>query len=194
MAKGRTFGADFNIGGEFVKDLVSYFRLSVMAADQDIKNDSYSRKDATGVFRTIYPGYLKRPTDQRVNFSVFFQDRLLKGDSYKVHLTMLYGSRLPIGAPLSERYTDDFSIPAYKRVDIGFSKDFLDDNSIKQPKFLNRYFTSFIAYLEVFNLLDINNTVSYLWLKDVDNVQYAIPNYLTGRQINFKLILKFKNH
>ncbi len=194
LAKGRTYGADFNIGGEFVKDLVSYFRLSIMSADQNILGDSYIKKDQNGLNKTHYPGYLKRPTDQRVNFSVFFQDRLLKGDSYKVHLTMLYGSKLPIGAPLSERYTDDFSIPAYKRVDIGFSKDFLDDNSLKKPKFLNRYFTSFIAYLEVFNLLDINNTVSYLWLKDVDNVQYAIPNYLTGRQINFKLILKFKNH
>ncbi len=194
IARGHTYGADFNIGGEFVKDLVSYFRLSIMAADQDIIGDSYTRKDASGVPRTIYPGYLKRPTDQRVNFSVFFQDRLLKGDSYKVHLTMLYGSKLPIGAPLSERYTDDFNIPAYKRVDIGFSKDFLDDNSLQKPKFLNRYFTSFITYFEVFNLLDINNTVSYLWLKDVDNIQYAIPNYLTGRQINFKLILKFKNH
>ncbi|MCY1526090.1 hypothetical protein D9M68_610940 [compost metagenome] len=125
---------------------------------------------------------------------MFFQDRLLKGDSYKVHLTLLYGSRLPVGAPMSERYTDDFNIPAYKRVDIGFSKDFLDDNTLKKPVFLNRYFSSFIAYLEVFNLLDINNTVSYLWLKDVDNIQYAIPNYLTGRQINLKLILKFKNH
>ena len=194
LARGNTYGADFNIGGEFVKDLVSYFRLSLMTANQDIIGDSYIKKNASGTPKIFYPGYLKRPTDQRVNFSVFFQDRLLKGDSYKVHLTMLYGSKLPIGAPLSERYTDDFSIPAYKRVDIGFSKDFLDDNSLKKPKFLNRYFSSFITYLEVFNLLDINNTVSYLWLKDVDNVQYAIPNYLTGRQINFKLILKFKNH
>ncbi|MES2419168.1 MAG: carboxypeptidase-like regulatory domain-containing protein [Bacteroidota bacterium] len=188
MAKGHTYGADFSIGGEFVKDLVSYFRLSLMAADQDIIGDSYLKKN-----QIIYPGYLKRPTDQRVNFSVFFQDRLLKEDSYKVHLTMLYGSRLPVGAPQSERYTDDFNIPAYKRVDIGFSKDFLDDNTLVKPKLLNRYFSSFTAYFEVFNLLDINNTVSYLWLKDVDNVQYAIPNYLTGRQFNFKLILKFKN-
>ncbi|RZK43194.1 MAG: TonB-dependent receptor [Pedobacter sp.] len=193
MARGRTYGADFNIGGEFVKDLVSYFRLSIMSASQDIIGDSYVKKDENGVSKTYYPGYLKRPTDQRINFSAFFQDRLMKGDSYKVHLTMMYGSRLPVGAPLSERYTDDFNIPAYKRVDIGFSKDFLDDNSLKKPRFLNRYFTSFITYLEVFNLLDINNTVSYLWLKDVDNVQYAIPNYLTGRQINLKLILKFKN-
>jgi len=190
----HTYGADFGIGGEFVKDLVSYFRLSFMKADQDIIGDSYLSKDNKGNPVTIYPGYLKRPTDQRVNFSVFFQDRLLNSPTYKVHLNMLYGSRLPIGSPTSNHYSDDFRIPAYKRVDIGFSKDFLDDFAIRKPKFLDKYFSSFIAYIEVFNLLNINNTVSYLWLKDVDNIQYAIPNYLTGRQFNFKLILKFKNH
>ena len=106
---------------------------------------------------------------------------------------MLYGSRLPVGAPLTQRYTDDFSIPAYKRVDIGFSKDFLDDAVLHRPKFLDKYFSSLSAHLEVFNLLNIDNTVSYLWLKDIDDVQYAIPNYLTGRQLNLKLIIKFKN-
>ena len=194
IATGRTYGADFSIGGEFVKDLVSYFRLSIMKADQDIIGDSYVKKGSNGNIATIYPGYLKRPTDQRINFSVFFQDRLLNSPTYKVHLTMLYGSRLPIGSPESNHYSDDFRIPAYKRVDIGFSKDFLDDVSLRKPKFLNKYFSSFTTYIEVFNLLNINNTVSYLWLKDVDNVQYAVPNYLTGRQFNFKLILKFKNH
>jgi hypothetical protein len=194
VAKGRTYGADFSVGGEFVKDLVSYFRLSFMKADQDILGDSYLKKDANGNMAQIFPGYLKRPTDQRINFSVFFQDRLLKSPTYKVHLNMLYGSRLPVGAPQSDHYSDDFRIPAYKRVDIGFSKDFLDDFAVRKPKLFDRYFSSFIAYFEVFNLLNINNTVSYLWLKDVDNVHYAVPNYLTGRQFNFKLILKFKNH
>lgn len=193
IAKGRTMGADFSIGGEFVKDLVSYFRVSFMKADQDIIGDSYAAKNAAGLPTTIYPGYLKRPTDQRINFSMFFQDRLLNSPTYKVHLTMLYGSRLPIGSPQSDHYSDDFQLPAYKRVDIGFSKDFLDDFALRKPKLLEKYFSSFMAYIEVFNLLNINNTVSYLWLKDVDNVQYAVPNYLTGRQFNFKLILKFKN-
>lgn len=194
LAKAHTYGADFSIGGEFVKDLVSYFRLSLMSADQDVIGDSYQRKDKSGNLTTIFPGYLRRPSDQRVNFSIFFQDRLLNSPTYKVHLTMLYGSRLPIGSPLSERYSDDFKIPAYKRVDIGFSKDFLDDIALHKPKFLDKYFSSFTAYFEIFNLLNVNNTVSYLWLKDVDNVHYAVPNYLTGRQFNFKLILKFKNH
>jgi len=179
VAKGYIYGADFSVGGEFVKDLLSYFRVSLMKANQNIKNDER--------------GYLRRPTDQRINFSVYFQDRLLSSPTYKVHLNMLYGSKLPIGAPLVKRYSEDFNIPAYKRVDIGFSKDFLDDAGVKKSRLLNKYFSSFSAHLEVFNLLNINNTVSYLWLKDIDNVQYAIPNYLTGRQLNLKLIIKFKN-
>lgn len=178
VAKGYTYGADFNIGGEFVKDLLSYFRISLMKSAQDIKNDNY--------------GYLKRPANQRVNFSAYFQDRLLNSPTYKVHLSVLYGSKLPVGAPLVQRYSDDFHIPAYKRVDIGFSKDFLDDFAIRKPGFLEKYFSSFTAYVEVFNLLNINNTVSYLWLKDLDNVQYAVPNYLTGRRLNLKLVIKFK--
>lgn len=177
-AKGYTYGADFSVGGEFVKDLLSYFRVSFMKAGQDIKNDAF--------------GYMKRPSDQRVNFSAYFQDRLLHSPTYKVHLTLLYGSRLPVGSPLTPQYSDDFRVPAYKRADIGFSKDFLDDFSVKKSGFLEKYFSSFTAYVEVFNLLNINNTVSYLWLKDVDNVQYAVPNYLTGRRINLKLVMKFQ--
>lgn len=188
ISKGYAYGADFSIGGEFVKDLVSYFRMSVMHANEDIIGDSYVQSGTT-----IYPGYLKRPTDQRLNFSVFFQDRLLNSPTYKVHLNALYGSRLPIGPSQTPRYLDQFFVPSYKRVDIGFSKDFLDDAALHKPKFLDRNFSSVILFFEVFNLLNIDNTVSYLWLKDVDNVQYAIPNYLTGRQFNLKLIVKLKN-
>jgi len=188
VSKGFAYGADFSVGGEFVKDLVSYFRMSLMHANEDIINDSYTQNG-----ETFYPGYLKRPTDQRVNFSVFFQDKLLNSPSYKVHLNALYGARLPIGPAQSPRYTDKFYIPSYKRVDIGFSKDFLDDGALHKPKFLDKNFSSVILFFEIFNLLNIDNTVSYLWLKDVNNVQYAIPNYLTGRQFNLKLIVKFKN-
>ncbi|MFC3563533.1 TonB-dependent receptor [Pedobacter jamesrossensis] len=188
VSRGYAYGADFSIGGEFVKDLVSYFRMSVMHANEDIIGDSYVQNG-----EIIYPGYLKRPTDQRLNFSVFFQDRLLNSPTYKVHLNMLYGSRLPIGPSQTPRYLDKFYIPSYKRVDIGFSKDFLDDAALHKPKFLDKNFSSVILFFEVFNMLNIDNTVSYLWLKDVDNVQYAIPNYLTGRQFNLKLIVKLKN-
>ncbi|MET0570688.1 MAG: carboxypeptidase-like regulatory domain-containing protein [Pedobacter agri] len=188
VSKGYAYGADFSIGGEFVKDLVSYFRMSIMQANEDIVGDSYVQNGAT-----IYPGFLKRPTDQRLNFSIFFQDKLLNSPTYKVHLNALYGSRLPIGPSQTPRYSDKFYIPSYKRVDIGFSKDFLDDAALHKPKFLDRNFNSVILFFEVFNMLNIDNTVSYLWLKDVDNVQYSIPNYLTGRQFNLKLIVKLKN-
>ncbi len=192
-AKGHTYGADFSLGGELIKDLMSFFRVSFLSANQDIIGDSYVKRIANGQNETIYPGYLKRPTDQRVNFSMFFQDRLFRSPTYKVHLNLLYGSRLPIGSPQIATYTDDFSIPAYRRVDIGFSNDFLDVQALKRSQFLSKYFSSVIAYAEVFNLLNINNTVSYLWLKDVNNVNYGIPNYLTGRQLNFKLIFKLKD-
>lgn len=188
VSRGYAYGADFSIGGEFVKDLVSYFRMSVMHANEDILGDSYIQNG-----ETFYPGYLKRPTDQRLNFSVFFQDRLLNSPTYKVHLNALYGSRLPIGPSQTPRYLDKFYIPSYKRVDIGFSKDFLDDAALHKPKFLDKNFSSVILFVEVFNMLNIDNTVSYLWLKDVDNVQYAIPNYLTGRQFNLKLIVRLKS-
>ena len=187
VSRGYAYGADFSIGGEFVKDLVSYFRMSVMHSNEDIIGDYYVLNG-----ETIYPGYLKRPTDQRLNFSIFFQDKLLNSPTYKVHLNMLYGSRLPIGPSQTPRYLDRFYVPSYKRVDIGFSKDFLDDAALHKPKFLDKNFNSVILFFEVFNMLNIDNTVSYLWLKDVDNVQYAIPNYLTGRQFNLKLIVKLK--
>lgn len=188
VSKGYAYGADFSIGGEFVKDLVSYFRMSVMHANEDIIDDNFIQNG-----ETVNPGYLKRPTDQRVNFSIFFQDRLLNSPTYKVHLNALYGSRLPIGPSQTPRYLDKFFVPSYKRIDIGFSKDFLDDAALHKPKFLDRNFNSVILFFEIFNMLNIDNTISYLWLKDVDNVQYAIPNYLTGRQFNLKLIVKLKN-
>jgi hypothetical protein len=193
QSKGYAMGADFAISKEFVSGLESSFRLSFMKTAEDIEGDSYQMKNEDGSSSTIYPGYLKRPTDQRINFSTFFQDRLFNSPSYKVHLTALYGSALSVGPPRTQRAQDVFKIPAYKRVDIAFSKDFLEGKTKARLKLLNRYFDSFIAYAEVFNLLNINNTVSYLWVRDVNNNQYAVPNYLTSRQLNIKIIAKIKN-
>lgn len=195
QSKGYAAGADFSLNGEFVRGLESSFRLSLLKTEEDIAGDSFIQTDAEGNTQRIEPGYLRRPTDQRVNFSIFFQDRLLKSPTYKVHLNLLYGAALPVGPPQTQRYRDVFKIPAYKRADIGFSKDFLDEESTRKPVFLQRYFNSLTLYAEVFNLFNINNTVSYLWIKDVENNQYAIPNYLTPRQLNVRLIakLKYKN-
>ncbi len=191
QAKGYAAGVDFRISGEFVKNLESSFRISIMKTAEDIGGDSYIKKIQNGSTETIYPGYIKRPTDQRINFSAFFQDRLFNSPTYKVHMNLLYGSKLPTGPPASQRYQQTYNIPAYKRLDIGFSKDILDAESTHKPALLARYFKSIIIYAEVFNLLNINNTVSYLWVTDVSNNQYAIPYYLTSRQLNVRLITKF---
>lgn len=191
-SKGYAAGADFSLSGEFVPELESSFRLSLMKSSEDIAGDFYLNKNASGNIVKVEPGYLKRPSDQRVNLSVFFQDRLLNSPAYKVHLNLLYGSALPVGPPGTGRYRDVFKIPAYKRVDIGFSRNFLDPRSKRKPLFLQRNFAALTAYAEVFNLLDISNTVSYLWIKDVSNNQYAIPNYLTPRLFSFRLIASLK--
>ena len=191
QSNGYAAGLDFRINGEFVKDLESSFRLSIMKTAEDIKNDSYTYKDENGNTQINYPGYLKRPTDQRVNFSAFFQDKLFRSPTYKVHMNLLFGSRLPTSPPGLNRSLQKFTIPAYKRLDIGFSKDILDSESLHKPALLAKYFKSIIFYAEVFNLLNINNTVSYLWITDVNNYKYAIPNYLTSRQLNVRLITKF---
>lgn len=177
VSNGYAAGMDFSLSGEFIRDLQSSFRLSIMKTEEDIEDDA--------------TGYIKRPTDQRVNFSAFFQDRLFNSPTYKVHLNALFGSKLPTWPPKTQNYNSNFYIPAYKRVDIGFSKDLLDPESEKRFKLLDNYFKSFTLYAEVFNLLNINNTVSYLWISDVNNNRYAIPNYLTSRQLNFKIIAKF---
>jgi uncharacterized protein YegP (UPF0339 family) len=176
-SKGYATGLDFSVSGEFIRSLESSFRLSLMKTQEDIDGDN--------------EGYIKRPTDQRVNFSAFFQDRLFNSPTYKIHMNLLFGSRMPTWPPKTENYRNNFTIPAYKRLDIGFSKDILDPESEKRIKVLDKYFNSLILYAEVFNLLNINNTVSYLWITDVNNNRYAIPNYLTSRQLNFKIIAKF---
>jgi len=192
QSTGYATGIDFGLSGRFVRDLESSFRLSLMKTAEDIMGDFYFIEDAQGSPVKIEPSYLKRPSDQRINLSVFFQDRLLNSPSYKVHLTMLYGGAMPVGPPGTSRYRDVFKIPAYKRVDIGFSKDFLENKNAGKTGFLDKYFESLVAYAEIFNMLNINNTVSYLWIKDVNNNQYAVPNYLTSRQFNFRIIAKIK--
>ncbi len=192
QSHGYAAGADFNLSGQFVHGLESVFRLSFLKTAEDIEGDFYTTRNAIGTITRVEPGYLRRPTDQRLNFSVFFQDKLQQNPAYRVHLTLLYGSALPVGPPGRNRYDDVYKIPAYRRVDIGFSKDFLDKEAKNRPVFLQKYFRSFTAFVEVFNLLNINNTISYLWIKDVNNTSYAIPNYLTARQLNLKLVAVIK--
>ena len=156
------------------------------AVEEDIIGDSYIDENGN----TVEPGYIPRPTDQRVNFSLFFQDYIPGNLNYKMHLNMIYGSGLPFGPPKSEKYEDILRIPDYRRVDIGFSAILKSENKRSKVNFMNVFNSAWLS-VEVFNLLDINNTISYLWVSDVGGRQYAVPNYLTRRQANLKLILRF---
>ena len=185
-SKGYATGIDLKINGEFVSGVESWASLSIMKTEEDIIGDSYIDENGN----TVYPGYIARPTDQRVNFSLFFQDYIPGNMNYKMHLNMIYGSGLPFGPPKSEKYQDVLRIPDYRRVDIGFSAVLKSENKRSRLKFMNILNSAWLS-AEVFNLLDINNTVSYLWVSDVGGRQYAVPNYLTRRQVNLKLVLRF---
>ena len=106
-----------------------------------------------------------------------------------MHLNLVYGTGLTFGPPKSEKHQDILRIPPYRRVDIGFSKEIIKEGEKKKGFF--KHFDAIWLSLEVFTLLQINNTVSYLWVSDVSGRQYAVPNYLTARQIKVKLIFSF---
>ena len=177
QSKGYATGIDMKINGEFVSGIESWASLAVMKTEEDILNDGH--------------GYIPRPTDQRFNFSIFFQDYFPGNPSWKMNLTAFYGSRLPTGPANSQRYMDVYRIPPYRRIDLGFSKVLINQD---HKKFRNKAFDQIKDMwlsLEVFNLLGINNTISYLWVANNDGDMFAVPNYLTKRKLNLKLTVKF---
>jgi hypothetical protein len=109
----------------------------------------------------------------------------------KMHLRLLYGTGLPFGPPDSERYQQTLRMPDYRRVDIGFSYQFIREDTEFGPKNPFRIFKDMTINLEVFNLLQTYNTISYIWIKDINNREYAVPNYLTPRLLNLKLTARF---
>ena len=123
-------------------------------------------------------------------FSMFFQDYIPRNPNYKMHLNMIYGTGLPFGPTGSEKHEDVLRIPDYRRVDIGFSAILKSEKRESKRRWLNTFKNIWIS-AEVFNLLDINNTISYLWLSDINGREYAVPNYLTQRQLNAKLVISF---
>ncbi len=200
-ATGYATGVDFKINGEFVKGIESWASLSFMKTAENIQyfidyqGNIISQTDvhngAEYVRDTIISG-IPRPSDQRINFAIFFQDYLPIIPSFKVNLKLIFGTGLPFGPPDSERYQQKYRTPPYRRVDLGFSKQLIgDETSFRNPRNPLNYIRNCWLSLEIFNLLGINNVSSYMWVTDVYNVQYAVPNYLTGRQLNLKLIVEF---
>lgn len=204
-SSGYSTGVDMKVNGEFVDGVESWMSLSILQTQEDIDGDYYiTSHNAAGNIITSESedqvvaeqrqhdiGYRSRPSDQRVNFSLFFQDYLPKHPSYKMHLKLVFGSGLPFGLPGTKNYNTTSRIPSYRRVDIGFSKQIVGEGvALKPNSFLNNFKSMWLS-LEVFNLLQINNTVSYFWVRDISNRQLAVPNYLTPRQLNLKLNIEF---
>ncbi len=186
-AKGYATGLDLKLHGEFVPGIDSWASLSLMKTEEKILDEYY--EDADG--NLVPAGYIPRPTDQLINFSLYFQDFLPRNPTYKVHLGMFYGTGLPFGPPTFERHKDTLRMPSYRRVDIGFSKQLIGHRTTFSQKNPLRHIESLWITAEVFNLLQINNTISYMWIKDVQNRMYAVPNYLTRRLLNVKLVVHF---
>lgn len=203
-SKGYVRGIDFKINGEFVPGIESWANLSIMQTEEDIIGDRkviYLNSDGEQIFAgytfnnivtdslVTFPGFIARPTDQRVNFSLFFQDYFPNNPTFKMHLGLYFGTGVPFGPPTKDKYKHVFRMPPYRRVDVGFSKQFISEggNRVKWLNFVNNAWVS----VEVFNLLQISNTISYVWIQDVTGRQYAVPNYLTSRQINFKVNANF---
>jgi len=205
-AQGFAKGIDFKVNGEFIKDLESWFSVSVMQTAVKIQGDNYYTYYNNAGQQIIPgytannivadsvrhdPGYIPRPTDQRVNFGMFFQDKMPRVPDLKMHLNMIFGTGVPFGPPGSQPYQQTFRMPAYRRVDLGLSYQALKEEKQASRKKMGQYIKSVWISLEVFNLFGINNTVSYLWVQDVTQQQYAVPNYLTNRQLNLKTVIKF---
>ena len=186
-AKGYATGIDFKVYGEFVKGIDSWISLSVMQTKEDIYGDFYYTKDSV----KVDPGFIPRPTDQRVNFSIFFQDYIPNHPYFKMHMRLLFNTGLPFGPPDSEPYQHTLRMPDYRRVDIGFSYQIINEGTTFGSKNPLKNFKNMWLSLEIFNLLQVYNTVSYIWIKDVNNVQFAVPNYLSPRLLNLKLIVEF---
>ncbi|WP_439184755.1 TonB-dependent receptor [Carboxylicivirga taeanensis] len=185
-AKGYAAGIDFKVHGEFVQGVESWANLSLMKTEEDLLDDFYLTTDEEGQPTIVYPGYIPRPSDQRVSFSLFFQDYLPSNPDFRVNLNLLFATDLPFGPPNSPRYQAVNRMPAYRRVDIGFSKDLTGWLNQKHSLVKNCWIS-----LEVFNLFNISNTISYYWVNDIHNRQYAVPNYLTSRRLNLKLAASF---
>ena len=206
-SKGFATGIDMKLSGEFIEGISSWASLSIMTVQEDIINDSFNillnaagdtiiqgfTADPHAVDTiTKFPGFIPRPTDQRLNFSLFFQDELPSDPSYKAQLSLHYGTGLPFGPPTFERYKDVERLPAYRRVDIGLTKQFISEGQKrKNPNSIFKNVKDAWIALEVFNLLAINNTVSKLWVQDVGGRYYSIPNFLTGRRVNLKFVMRF---
>lgn len=172
---GYTMGLDFKLFGQFVPGSDSWISFSLMKTAENLNGVT-----------------VPRPTDQRFSFALYFTDYFPKFPKLKFSLRGIFSDGLPTTAPHSSRDKGYFRAPAYKRVDVGLNYALLSPLSEDdEPSGLHKWFKSIWLGVDVFNLLDISNVSSYYWVTDVNNIQYAVPNYLTRRQFNVRLTIDF---
>lgn len=170
VCSGHAAGIDLKLYGEFVPGTDSWISLSLMNTQMKLNERS-----------------MPLPTDQRWSMNLFFTDYFPGTTKWKMALKLAYADGLPFSAPHREMERNSFRAPAYKRADIGMSYRLLDNESrSKKVPFKNIWLG-----IDCLNLLGINNVNSYYWITDVTNQQYAVPNYLTGRMLNGRILFEF---
>lgn len=198
-------GLDFRLYTELLKDAESWFSLGLMQTRENINNDQYTDYlNAAGEVITpnsIDPiirdsvkrdiGFLRRPTDRLITVGLFLQDYLATNQNIKAYLHFIYGSNMPFNIPGSTRYRNGLTISPYIRVDVGFSARLLPEKANRRSHSPFRQMDNLWLSLEVFNLIDKANTISYQLIKDYSNNIFALPNRLTPRLLNLKLIGRF---
>lgn len=167
---GHAAGLDFKLYGEFVPGTDSWLSLSLMDTKMKLNGKS-----------------IPLPTDQRYAVNLFFTDYFPGSRKWRMSLKLAFADGLPFAAPHKELETNSFRATAYRRADIGMSYQLLD-NSRHEKKTFQKNVTLGVDCL---NLFGIDNVNSYYWVTDVTNQQYAVPNYLTGRQLNARVLLEF---
>jgi hypothetical protein len=204
-AKAYATGIETRIFTEFVRDAESWLSIGVSQTKENLDNDFYyTYKNASGEIITAQTtdqvvadsvrtdvGYVRRPADRSLTLGLFLQDYLSTNKNFKVHLNMIYGSNMSYNIPNSVKYRNALIIEPYIRVDIGFSALLLSEKSLRRSHSPFRSFENIWASLEVFNIIDRANTISYQLIKDFANNTFSIPNRLTPRLINFKLLTRF---
>lgn len=170
MGNGYAAGLDMKLYGEFVPGTDSWVTFSVMSTKQ-----------------TINGRRVPMPTDQRYSINLHFTDYFPGTERWKMTLRLAFADGLPFGAPHQGLEYQDFRAPAYKRVDVGLSYRAYDNDDRKKRSIFKNIWLG----IDCLNLFGISNVNSYYWVTDVTNQQYAVPNYLTGRQINGRVIFEF---
>ena len=175
-AKGYATGIDVRLNGEFVPGNESWVSLGILKTEENINNR----------------GYIARPSDQRFKLGILFQDYVPNLPDLKAYLNLVYNSGVPGGAPsYADPYNFQNRLRDYRRADLGVLYIFTDAKKRFSSGFLSK-FKEFTAGLELFNMFDIQNSITNTWVRDAATKnQFGVPNYLSGRILNLRIGMKF---